>query len=303
MEMEMDMDMVTAEVVLANAEICTLGEGPVWDAARNRLLWVDIRRGTVFAGALQEDGRVEILERIEFDETVGAVAVAAAGELLIAGAEEILVRDNDGNVTRGPRVLPQDCGRRLNDGKPDPAGNFIVGSLSLGLPSSTEVLIHVSAAGEVTELDNDLTLSNGLAWTADGSRMYSIDTLKQVVYARSYDAMSGTTGPRSEFLQVNGLPDGMCLDAEEHLWIAMWGLGEVHRYSPAGKLVSVIKVPAPHVTSVAFAGPSLQTLVITTATQDLSEAQLAQYPQSGALFTLNTPVPGLPQPYWRGPVL
>jgi sugar lactone lactonase YvrE len=131
--------------------------------------------------------------------------------------------------------------------------------------------------------------------------MYSIDTLRQTVFVRDYDPQTGTAGPREPFLTVDeGYPDGMCLDVDEHLWIAMWGLGQVHRYSPAGGLVSVIEVPAPHVSSVAFAGPGLDTLVITTATQDLTDEQLARFPDSGRLFTASPGVAGLPQALWSG---
>jgi sugar lactone lactonase YvrE len=289
-------------LIVANDEICILGEGPVWDATRNRVLWLDIRRGLVLTGTLQADGSVDIVDRTEFGQTVGAIGVAQTGEWIVAGAEELLVRRTDGSVTNGPRVLPSSSGRRLNDGKVDPAGRFVVGSLSLDGPSDKEILVRVAGDGSITELDSDLTLANGMAWTANGSRMYSIDTLAQTVYLRSYNPSSGAVGPRQVFLQIHGFPDGMCLDAKEHLWIAIWGSGEVRRYSPEGELVATIKLPAPHVSSVAFAGPVLETLVITTATQDLSDEQLAEYPDSGRLFTVNAGVLGLPETAWRGPI-
>jgi sugar lactone lactonase YvrE len=285
----------------ANAETCELGEGPVWDAARNRLLWVDIRRGLVLVGELRDGDEIKIVERVTFGETVGAVAVSESGDWLVAGAEELLIRTSEGTVTRGPRLLPASSGRRLNDGRPDPAGRFVVGSLSLGGASHTEVLVRIDEDGDIRSLDDDLTLSNGLAWTADGTRMYSIDTLRRVVFARSYEPDTGGVGARTEFLRFEGgFPDGMCLDAEEHLWIAMWGLGRVHRYSPDGELVAIVEVPAPHTSSVAFAGPDLDLLVITTATQELTETQVAEFPESGRLFITRPGVRGLPQTPWNG---
>ena len=143
-------------------------------------------------------------------------------------------------------------------------------------------------------LDDDLTLSNGLAWTADGLAMYSIDTMRRVVFARPYDPVTGEVGRRAEWLTfANGLPDGMCLDAEEHLWIAMWGLGQVHRYTPDGELVAIVEVPAPHTSSVAFAGAELDTLVVTTATQDLTDCS-APSSALGRLFTRATRRPRAP---------
>ncbi|UOE43484.1 SMP-30/gluconolactonase/LRE family protein [Agromyces larvae] len=291
------------EVRPANRERCVLGEGPVWDAARERLLWVDIRRALVLVGALRDDGTVEVVERVGLPEagTVGAIAVAESGEWLIAGAEGVLVRGVDGSVASGPRLLPAGSGRRLNDGAPDPAGRFVVGSMSLAEDTTDEVLVRVEHDGSVTTLDADLSLSNGLAWTADGRRMYSVDTLLRTVFVRDYDPQPGATGPREPFLRLDAMhPDGCCLDEEEHLWIARWDHGEVQRYSPAGDLVRSIPLPVAHATSVAFAGPDLATLVVTTASDGLSEAQLAASPASGLLFTLRPGVRGLPVASWAG---
>jgi sugar lactone lactonase YvrE len=289
-------------VKVANPQVHELAEGPVWDPVRERLLWVDIPRGLVFEGVLRDDGTVDVVHEVAFAGTVGAVAVAADGEWVVAGGEELLLRGPAGVVRPGPRILPPGCGRRLNDGKPDPAGRFLVGSLHLEDDDPTEELLAVlDTDGTVRVLDDDLTLSNGLGWTADGSRMYSIDTLRRTVYVRDYDARTGAVGPRTTFLTVEqGHPDGMCLDAQEHLWVAMYGLGQVRRYSPAGELVATVDVPAPHVSCVAFAGPDLDTLVITTATQDLRQDQLTRYPDSGRLFTASPGVRGLPQPSWSG---
>ncbi|MFP3712666.1 SMP-30/gluconolactonase/LRE family protein [Puerhibacterium sp. TATVAM-FAB25] len=294
---------MTTAVQVANPQVHELAEGPVWDPVRERLLWVDIRRGLVFSGELRDDGTVDVVDEVAFGGTVGAVAVSAEGDWVVAGGEQLLLRDPAGVVRPGPRILPPGSGRRLNDGKPDPAGRFLVGSLHLEDDDPTEELLAVlDADGTVRVLDDDLTLSNGLAWTADGTRMYSIDTLRRTVYVRDYGARTGAVGPRTTFLTVDdGHPDGMCLDAEEHLWIAMYGLGQVRRYSPAGELVATIEVPAQNVSCVAFAGPRLDTLVITTATQDLTPDQLAELPDSGRLFTATPGVRGLPLPLWSGP--
>jgi sugar lactone lactonase YvrE len=289
------------QAIPATPEQYDLAEGPVWDPVRQHLLWVDIRRGLVLSGDLETDGTVSAIARFAFSGTVSAVAIAPGGEWIVAGASALLTRTADAHLITAQQVIPGAAARRLNDGKVDPAGRFVVGSLRLDGPSDTEILARIEDDGRVTVLDEDLTLSNGLAWTPDGSRMYSIDTMRRVVFARPYDPVTGEVGPRAEWLTfADGLPDGMCLDAEEHLWIAMWGLGQVHRYTPDGELVAIVEVPAPHTSSVAFAGAALDTLVITTATQDLTEAQLAEFPDSGRLFTVRPGVPGLPQPFWNG---
>ncbi|MGN6760450.1 MAG: SMP-30/gluconolactonase/LRE family protein [Leifsonia sp.] len=286
-------------LVTATADSYVLGEGPLWDPVRSRLLWVDIPSGTVLEGTLLDDGTIRIVDRVVVDDTAGAVAVSARGEQLIAGGHGLLVIDRDGRVLR--RLPLIDGRRRFNDGKPDPGGRFVVGTLSLGGPSETEQLIQIDRDGTSRIIDDDLTLSNGLAWTPDGSVLYSVDTERRVVFRRSYDVTTGETGSRDTFLAFEaGYPDGMTIDSESHLWIAMWGLGEVRRYAPDGRLVQTIPVPAPHTSSVGFAGQDLGTLVITTATQDLDDEQLADFPLSGRLFTVRPGVRGLPQPLWAG---
>lgn len=287
---------------VAHDDVHVLAEGPVWDAARQRLIWVDIRRGAVITGELHPDGSISPSERHALDETVGAVAISTEGEMLIAGAETLLVRHRDGSIRRGPRILPADNGRRLNDGKTDPAGRFLIGSLRLSEGASqSETLSMVDHAGRVQILDDDLTLSNGLGWSTDGGTLYSVDTLRQTIFVRSYDPDTGACGTRDAFLTfTDGFPDGICVDAADHLWVALWGMGEVHRFSPAGELVEIVEVPAPHTSSVVFAGPLLDTLVITTATQDLEPADLIRHPDSGKLFTARPDVPGAPVAPWSG---
>ncbi|KQR51771.1 hypothetical protein ASF88_09140 [Leifsonia sp. Leaf336] len=287
-------------LVTATADSYFLGEGPLWDPVRSRLHWVDIPSGAALEGTLLDDGTIRVADRLVVDDTAGAVAVSERGERLIAGGHRLLVVGLDGRITPSSPLI--DGPRRFNDGKPDPVGRFVVGTLSLDGPSEAELLIQIHRDGTTRVIDDDLTLSNGLAWSADGSVLYSVDTERRIVFRRSYDVATGETGPRSVFLTFDeGYPDGMTIDAESHLWIAIWGLGEVRRHAPDGRLVQTIHVPAPHTSSVAFAGPDLETLVITTATQDLKEDLLAAFPLSGRIFTARPGVRGLPQPLWAGP--
>lgn len=285
----------------ATTERFRLGEGPVWDAPRDRLLWVDIEGRAVLQGVL-DGGAVTVTDRIAFDTMVGAVAVASDGTLLVAAQEQLVVRHPDGTREDGPRVVPAGEARRCNDGKTDPAGRFLVGTLSLAGPSEREVLVRLEADGRLTVLDDDLALSNGLAWSSDGRRMFSVDTLRRTVWVRDYDPGSGAVGPRRVHLRLeDGLPDGIAMDAADHLWVAVWGGGEVRRHAPDGTLVERVATGAPHTSSVAFAGEELRTLVITTATSELGPDRLRAHPDSGRLFTAPVDVPGLPVAPWRGP--
>jgi sugar lactone lactonase YvrE len=123
-----------------------------------------------------------------------------------------------------------------------------------------EVLVRLETDGRITQLDGDLTLSNGLAWTTDGTTMYSVDTLRRTVYAREYDPVSGAVAERRVHLRLDdGFPDGIALDVEDHLWVAVWGAGEVRRFAPDGSIVDRLVVPAPHTSSIALAGEDLRT--------------------------------------------
>ncbi|MFG1924703.1 SMP-30/gluconolactonase/LRE family protein [Cryptosporangium sp. NPDC048952] len=282
----------------ATDESYTLAEGPIWDAPRRRLLWVDIASGTLFEGALDGE-RIQVTGRHQFDGSLGTVVPAADGTLLVATQEELVVLRPDGTREAGPRIIEVGEGRRLNDGATDPAGRFLVGTMLIDGPSENERLVRVEFDGSITVLDDDLTLSNGLAWSPDGQRMYSTDTFRRVVYVRNYDPTDGSVGGRRVHLDLgDDHPDGITIDVEEHLWVAIWGEGEVRRYAPDGTLVDRRSVPAPNVSSVAFAGDDLDRLVVTTATVALTEEQERDFPDSGHLFVVPVDVPGLPVTPW-----
>ena len=281
----------------ATEEAFILGEGPVWDVERQRLLWVDITAGLVLVGRLAGT-RIEIVERMSFPTMVGAVAPARDGRLLVAGQEHLVFVGLDGSRTDGPRLLPAGAGRRLNDGKTDPQGRFVLGSLLIDAPGD-EQLIRIETTGDISVIDDGLTLSNGLAWSPDGSRFYSIDTYERRIWQREYYADSRAPGERIPFVDfVEALPDGMCTDAEGHVWVAAYRGGQVRRFAPDGTPSGIVTVPTPHVTSVAFAGLGLDTLVITTARQKLTPEQLDEFPRSGCVFTADVGVTGVPVAYW-----
>ena len=283
----------------ATDERYVLGEGPFWDASRGRLLWVDITAGEVYSGSFG-NGRVIPELLLTLPGTVGAVVSSADGELLVAGPDRLYTVSPEGVVTPGIRILGAGTASRLNDGGCDPAGRFLVGSLALDARAGDEVLVRVEDDGSVSVLDDDLGLSNGLAFAPGGAVLYSVDTAAGLVWMRDYDSSSGDVGGRREFLRLDAKPDGLCVDVDGNLWIAMWGSAEVRCYSAAGEQVGVVDVAAPNTTSVAFVGAGLDTLLITTASQQLSDDQLARFPHSGRLFIADVGIRGLPVPGWAG---
>jgi sugar lactone lactonase YvrE len=278
-----------------------LGEGPVWDEARERVLWVDINPGVVHIGHL-DGGIVTPNAEMRFGESVGAVVADADGALLVAGARRVYRVVGEGQVAVHADLVPGAKASRLNDGACDPAGHFLVGSMALDGRRGEECLYRIEDGGQVTVLDDDLTISNGLAWSPAGDVMYSVDTIPGVVWARAYDPATGECGERSEVVRLDrgGWPDGLCVDTDGNLWVAIWAGGEVRCYAPSGERLATVAVPAPHTTSVAFAGPGRDELLITTATDQLTAPQLEQNPLSGRVFVAHVGATGVPITPWSG---
>jgi sugar lactone lactonase YvrE len=277
-----------------------LAEGPLWDEERERVLWVDINAGQIHSGSL-EGGMIMPVGQVAFDETVAAVACSVHGQLLVAGHRDLYRVARDFRREVLARLVPAERNSRLNDGACDPAGRFLVGSLALDAREQEECLYQLSEDGSVAIVDDDLTLSNGLAWSRDGSVLYSVDTTPGIVWARPYEAATGTCGARAEIIRVRDeFPDGLCVDTDGNLWIAIWGAGQVRCYTPVGEHLATVAVPAPHTSSVAFVGPAREALLITTARDELSPAQLEEFPLSGHLFIARVDAVGVPTTPWSG---
>ncbi len=275
-----------------------LAESPVWDGERERLLWVDIPAGAVLEGRLEGE-RIRETNRWTLGEPAAAVALAEGGGLLVAGRHGLAVLDEDGAWHRGPALLTG--ARRFNDGACDPRGRYVVGSLDLsGSPGDERLLVHLGGDRTRT-LRTGVGLSNGIDWSLDGSVLLHADSETHAVSRADYDADTGTaTGWTTLFEVPDGVPDGLAIDAAGDLWLAVWGAGEVRRYAPDGTVLTVVEVEAPLTSSLAFAGPGLDELVITTAREGLDEAELAKAPLSGALFRCRVDATGRPPTRWRG---
>jgi sugar lactone lactonase YvrE len=300
--------MITHTAQPASATRHQLAEGPVWDAPQERLLWVDIAAAEVHEGRLE--GHRVVTSRIHHlseaddeDNTVGAVVPALDGRLLVAGHRGLHILAPDGHDGDQLQVVAPHVRSRLNDGACDPAGRFLVGTMSLDGRAGAESLLRLEDDGGLTPLDSDLTLANGLAWSPDGRLLYTVDSVPGVVWVREYDTGSGRCGERREALRVTGgLPDGLCVDADGNLWLAVWGAGQVLHLAPDGRLLGVVEVPAPNTTSVAFVGHDLDLLLITTASTGLAEPESARFPDSGRLFVADVGVRGLPSTPWNGAI-
>jgi sugar lactone lactonase YvrE len=284
-----------------DTESFILSEGPTWDPADGQVTWVDLEAGRILT-APWDDERAALGEvaSVSVGEQVGCVFPLGDGRFLAALTRELAIVDAGGVVARSAELTPP--GTRFNDGKIDPAGRLLVGTLALDEVGTDHLLLRLEHDGTVTTLDSDIGLSNGLDWSPDGSTFYSIDTPASTVYRRDYDIESGRVGERSVFIDLDGaFPDGMTVDADGNLWIAIWGGHEVRCYDASGRrlLDSTVTVDAPHVSSVAFVGAQLDQLVITSANRDLSPEHRVRWPHAGGLFVAHPGVRGAAPTRWR----
>jgi sugar lactone lactonase YvrE len=275
--------------VLPTAE---LGEGPRWDAATQTLLWVDIP--------------AKLVQR--YDPAAGTNTTQQVADLVSLA----LPRLRDGVVIGLPDGLHFLNGRqsiglvaiesersdtRTNDGACDAAGRLWVGTMALDERSPVAGLYRVDADHSVTTVLTGTTISNGLGWSPSGTRFYFIDSPTQRIDVFDFDPETGALENRRPLaaVEVEGaVPDGMNVDAEGGVWVALHGGWGLNRYSPAGELVAEVRLPVAKITSCCFGGPELRDLYVTTRREGLSDAEVAQQPLAGALLRLDVGVTGLP---------
>jgi sugar lactone lactonase YvrE len=270
-----------------------LGEGPIWDARTGELLWVDIMAGMVH----RLDPETGADRSFDVGQPVGAVVPRASGGYAFALRDGFAVGDDAGLEL----VAPVDEHRpdiRMNDGACDPLGRFWAGTMHLDETRGAGALYRLDPDGRVETVLTDVTISNGVGWCPDAEHMYYVDTPTRGVDAFDFDAASGAIENRRRLATIEegaGMPDGLVVDAEGCLWVALWEGWAVRRYSPEGELLAAVAVPAARVTKAAFGGTSLDRLYVTTAMPDAPDP--AQ-PHAGGVFAADPGVHGLPpQPY------
>lgn len=277
-----------------------LAEGPCWDPVSSSLLFVDITAGSVH----RLDPADGSLATFHAGQEVGAVVPRRAGGLVLALRDGIATCHDDGSELR--LITPIEAGNpanRMNDAKCDPHGRLLAGTMAFDFTSSAATLYQVDATHRVSSVISGVTISNGLGWSPDGTQMYYIDSREGGIDVIDYDPSTGVLGARHRLVTIpasDGMPDGMAVDAEGCLWVALWGGGRVRRYLPDGTPVGSIALPVSQVTSVAFGGDALTDMYITSAAHGLSARQLAAEPHAGAVFRARPGVAGLPVSAYAG---
>lgn len=276
-----------------NAELlfdakAALGEGPAWDAKTQTLYWVDILQKKIYAGT-------KVLA--ELDEFIGCLAPRKNGNLILGKRASFVDFEPASSRQTVLAALSESPTNRINDGKCDPAGRFLAGTMDMNEKQASGSLYSFDGK-QVTRLLDGIRISNGLAWSPDHKTFYYIDTPTREVKAFDYDAAGGQiANPRIAFRvpEALGWPDGMTSDTRGRLWIAMWGGAQVIRWDPkTGQLLEQIPVPALQTSSCVFGGRNMNELFITSARVGMSEADLQKYPLSGGLFRVQTNVEGMP---------
>lgn len=278
---------------------CVLGEGPVWDAVNNTIIWLDIINGEIYRHNINtKENSV-----FKVGEMIGCIAPKADGGF-IAGLENgiafIEIAANTIQHIANPEAGMQN---RFNDGKCDAAGRFWVGSMAKSEEGNKGSLYVMEPDLSLKKKIDNVSISNGLAWNADNTVMYYIDSPTNYVFAFDFDIETGGLTNQRVAIDVTheqGFADGMTIDEEGMLWIGFYDGWRVGRYDPnTGKLLQQIELPVANVTCCTFGGDNLNDLYITTASKGLSTEALAEQPHAGELFVIrNTGVKGtLPQTF------
>lgn len=275
-----------------------LGESLVWDAPRGDLLWCDISSGLLhrspFTGAVDgADDRV-----ISLPPPLASFHRASIGGepgFVVSLGDRVVLVDAAGTIMRDLAAIPHaHAGLRMNEGKVDPAGRWVTGSMNLTTGEPDGAFYSIDPSGGVRVLRGGIGTANGIEWSDDGSRVYLTDTAAQSIYTGEYT-------PDGEILDLevfhHGVDhDGLVRDAEGCFWGATYGGAEVVRYGQDAAVLDRIELPVPNVTSVAFGGPGLSTLFVTSAREKLTEGDLEKYPLSGSVFAIETTTSGFESP-------
>jgi len=277
-----------------------IGEGPVWDAKNQRLLWVDIvgQELNVFNPT---DGSNKTYK---FPDIVTSATPRQAGGVLLTLRRSIALFDPATEKLEIIAEVEADMpGNRFNDGKTDRQGRHWAGTMGdVDWNHPIGNLYRIGADRKPVRMAEKICCSNGIGWSPDNKTMYFCESFAHVIHAYDFDASSGEIENRRPFTTVNteSFPDGLTVDAEGFVWSAQPVFGRIVRYDPAGKMERIIELPVSRGTSVMFGGPNLDTLYVTTMRTTLDDAQLAQEPLAGCLLAIKPGVRGIAEAPFAG---
>ena len=273
-----------------------LGEGAVWDSVNKALYWLDILGKKLFI-YYPISG---INKEIKFNKEIGAVVPRQSGGVILALKGGFASYNfNSGKLQKLITVEQDKPANRFNDGKCDPAGRFWAGTMNFNGAPNAGSLYYLDTNLTVKKIIKGVTISNGITWSVDEKIMYYIDSSTYSVVSFDYDKFSGNIKNKKTVIKINpsyGVPDGMTIDKEGMLWIALFNGGKISRWNPiTGNLIGLLEIPgAKQITSCAFGGSDMKDLYVTTATHGLTKNELGHQRYAGSLFKARLNIAGIP---------
>lgn len=290
--------MNTSNPTIALDSHALLGESPLWSPHEGVLYWLDCLQPAIHSFNPQTAANKSTI----LNQIVTSISLYSENSLLVTVEEGYAFA----NLLTGSLTLIGNPYAHqaviFNDGKCDREGRFWSGTAAKDWQSPIGALFQLSADLKFKPMDKGFILSNGIGFSPDNKYLYFSDSSAHTIYRYDFDLSSGAITNKKAFIIIpdsEGLPDGMTVDAQGNLWVAMWDGWSINRYDPQGKKIDSIKLPIPRPTSVAFGDRDLSTLYITSARIGLSEEQLKLSPLSGSLFAMQTSFKGLPEPYFK----
>ena len=274
--------------------VCDLGEGPIWNAEENTVIWTDITQKIFYVADL--DMKVTIGYRVP--AMIGAIALTRDKNFIAATQEGFAQISSSGEFSPLHSFLTADM--RMNDGKVDPAGRFWAGSLAFSFEIDRGSLYVLNKDGSYRTVLNNLTLSNGMAWSLDHKYFYLIESIPGVLKRFDYDHLQGEISNPIDLITFDtsmGIPDGMCLGSNGEIFVALWDGGRIEIYEPTGVKISEILLEVSRPTSCTFAGEKRDVLIVTTSSL---ERDLIQEPLAGKTLAISETGWSGPAPYVYG---
>jgi len=272
-----------------------LGEGPMWHAQEQALYWIDIAKPSLH----RLDPISSNYQQWPMPDFIGSVVPYAKGGVVVTVGDSVLRVDTpSGKLTTIAKIPNWRDDLRMNDGKCDRQGRFWIGVANLDVENPKGGLYRLDPDGTITQMEEKITISNGLGWSPDDKIFYYTDGLKYRIYQYDFDSANGRISNRRTFVQLDKTPiepDGLTVDSEGGVWEAQWNSWKLFRYAPDGSTLLEIELPVQRPTSCIFGGPNLDTLYVTSCSCAMGETDLLPAP-AGAVFSIDVGVKGLPEP-------
>jgi sugar lactone lactonase YvrE len=292
-------DELNASLEIATDIAADIGEGPIWDEETGTLLFVDSTIGRIY----RLDPTSGTLCSLEVGQQIGAAIPRRKGGLSVSARDGLMSIEEGGEVRLLVPIEFDHKDRRMNDAKCDSHGRLWSGTFSLTFAREAGSLYRVDQDLALTRVQDRVSISNGIAWSPDEATLYYVDTASRGIDMFDYDLTTGVATNRRRFVDIDradGLPDGITVDQDGHVWVALYLGGVVRRYDPSGRWVGKVTMPIARVTSCGFGGPQLDDLYITSANHIIVDDGRPHEPHAGALFRCHPGVRGLPTHRFAG---